>query len=109
MSNCRGAVILGLAQLFAVDCVRKPGSRAETAVGSLRLPTAWNHLEAGMAYMADLPLLVVKESGLSTEGIFDPGVSQYFVHEAQLSVEWLRSDRFMQPFEEWARAVRDDG
>lgn len=105
MAECKGAVILGLVQLSAHDCVRKPGTPLEARVGDLDLPTVWNHLEAGMAYMARLPLFVLKEQQLASEGIFDPQVSQYFVHQAQLSAKWLRSEEFLQPFHQWLAAV----
>lgn len=44
------------------------------------MPTAWNHLEAGILFSLGLPLLVFKEIGIH-DGIFDNGVSDVFVHK----------------------------
>lgn len=102
MNGCSGAVILGLAQMHVRSGVRKRGTEKESKATGIDLPTAWNHLEAGIAFALDLPLLVIRESTVSMEGIFDPGIGDHFVHHGELTPEWLRSDAFVQPFTEWA-------
>ena len=43
------------------------------------MPTSWNHLEAGILFGLNLPLLVFKEEGIAG-GVFDTGVTDNFVH-----------------------------
>lgn len=105
MDECCGALILGFAQLSFSSGVSKPGTRRERRVRGLLLPTPWNHLEAGIAFHANLPLFVIREAGVAPEGIFDPSVSDYFVHHTELKPRWLRSNAFIQPFEEWQSEV----
>ncbi len=105
MLQCAGAVILGLAQIHVTTGVRKQGTVNASDVTDVDLPTAWNHLEAGIAFALDLPLLVIREATLSMEGIFDPGIGDHFVHHGELTPAWLQSEPFLQPFSEWARDV----
>lgn len=79
MESCEGAIILELEQLHVVDGRDKTGADSEEHVEDLNLPTPWNHIEAGMAFMLDLPMLIVKEEGVEG-GVFDVGNSDRFIH-----------------------------
>ena len=104
LDDCDGAIILGMTQLRVSEGVLKADSPSEgTAAGSL-WPTAWNHIEAGMAFMLDLPMLIIREPGVAG-GVFDVGNTDRFVHQADLSTGWLESERFLQPFNEWLDEV----
>lgn len=107
MESCHGAIVLGLAQLSVTSGVSKPGTEDEQRVRSIRLPTPWNQLEAGIAFALDLPLLIVHEVNVAADGIFDPQIGDRFVHKTDLSSTWLDSDEFTQPFEEWLAEVRN--
>lgn len=79
--HCSGGVILGFNQFTATQGVYKPGSDGETPLNSpINFPTPWNHLEAGILFSLKKPLLVFKEEGISG-GVFDPGVTDVFVHK----------------------------
>jgi hypothetical protein len=41
-------------------------------------------IEAGMAYQADLPLLILKEKKIYNEGIIDPNDSDFYVFEFEI-------------------------
>lgn len=105
MVQCQGAIILGFRQIRLIDGVAKEGTERQEVLTEHLLPTAWNHIEAGMAFALGLPVLVVKEAGVSG-GVFDLGVSDRFIHEVTLpGEEWLRSDAFLQPLNEWVEDV----
>jgi hypothetical protein len=58
----------------------KPGTGSEARQGpSIPFPTPWNQLEAGILFGLGLPLLIIRESGISG-GIFDAGVTDVFIH-----------------------------
>ena len=79
--HCAGGVILGFQQLHVESGTMKRGSAKEqTIAGPLIVPTPWNHLEAGILFGLELPLLVFKEDGV-TGGVFDHGVTEAFVHD----------------------------
>jgi len=77
MDRCQGAIILGYPQITATQGRVKSTEISEP----LLLPTEWNHIEAGLAYARDLPLLVVRHTGV-VRGIFDRGAISNFLHEA---------------------------
>lgn len=103
MERCDGAMIVGLEQLRVVEGIEKPGAE-DAEVQDIRLPTPWNHIEAGMAFMLDLPILIMKEEGIKG-GVFETGPSDRSIHEAILSEEWLDSKKFTDPFNEWYEDV----
>lgn len=107
MELCHGAVVLGLTQMEVHEGARKRGTARAEAMRSQRLPTAWNQLEAGMAYALRLPTFIVREVGLEPDGIFDTGVGDRFVHQTDLGVAWLDSEQFVQPFRQWVAEVLD--
>jgi hypothetical protein len=81
--HCSGGVILGFEQTYIEKGVRKRGTAGETTItpdASERVCSPWNQLEAGILFALGLPMVVFKEHGVSG-GVFDPGVSDVFVHD----------------------------
>jgi hypothetical protein len=105
LAECDGAIVLGLAQLEVQSGELKPGTPSARGASGTRWPTPWNHIEAAMAYVLKRPLLIIHEPGVSG-GVFDVGSSDRFIHQAELSHEWLASPRFLQPFNEWSLEVQ---
>lgn len=80
MAECSGAVILGYPQISVTA-----GSIKGTAVDrEFKLPTEWNHIEAGLAHASGLPLLVIHHTGVN-RGIFDRGAIGKFIYEVDFS------------------------
>jgi hypothetical protein len=78
--HCAGGVVLGFEQLRVEAGIAKPGTPREKRLAAPRaLPTEWNHLEAGILFGLQLPLLVFREDGVEG-GVFDHGVTDAFVH-----------------------------
>jgi len=78
--KCSGAVVLGFHQSVCTGLEIRPGTKkAKLIRGKSYFPTAWNNLEAGVTFALGLPVLVFREEGVS-DGIFDHGVSDVFVH-----------------------------
>ena len=78
--HCAGGIVLGFEQVYAATAIKKRGTTEQAKIDDLSIPTAWNHLEAGILFSQGLPLLVFKEDGIR-DGIFDNGVSDVFVHK----------------------------
>ena len=78
--HCSGGVILGFEQSYAAAVIEKRGVPSKTKTNrKVVMPTSWNHLEAGILFGLNLPLLVFKEDGIGG-GVFDTGVTDNFVH-----------------------------
>jgi hypothetical protein len=114
MNECEGAVILGLKTIIAQQSIKKNETDKKYAErNDIFLPTPWNHLEAGIAFALDLPLLIIREEGVEG-GIFDVGVTDGPILQIDLSAEnkseqqvdlqieeYFKSERFLQPFNQW--------
>jgi len=97
MNECHGAIILGLKQIRIMEGAAKEGTDKQEPLAEYLLPTAWNHIESGMAFALGLPILIVKEAGISG-GLFEKGASEKYIHEVTLpGDEWLDSKGFLQP------------
>lgn len=77
--RCSGGVILGFAQDVGQVVVR-PWKKPVRAPAEKRYPTPWNNLEAGVLFSLGLPLMILREPGISG-GVFDHGVTDVFVHD----------------------------
>ena len=88
MASCQGAVVLGYPQIE----VCKGLVKGDEIAAPVTLGTEWNHLEAGLAYSAGLPLLVFHHLTV-TRGIFDRGVLNAFLH----CIDLTSSNWSMQP------------
>jgi hypothetical protein len=79
--HCSGGLILGFEQDRSLKGIRKPGTPEQKDLDAAwSIPTPWNHLEAGILFGLRLPILIFREKGI-TGGVFDPGVSDVFIHE----------------------------
>ena len=79
--HCSGGLILGFSQFETRAGTWKRGTGHEnTQRGLVAFPSPWNHIEAGILYALGLPLLVFREQQV-LGGVFDPGVTDLFVHE----------------------------
>lgn len=105
--HCAGGIILGFEQFLADTGTWKRGTpEARSAPAPIPFPTSWNHLEAGILFGLGLPLLVFKENGVSG-GIFDPGVTDVFVHPMPVP-PLSRANRsgLAEVFRKWQAGVR---
>jgi hypothetical protein len=102
--HCAGGVILGFNQLDVKAGLTKPGTPAQKRARDLRIPSAWNHLEAGILFGLQLPLLVFREKGVEG-GIFDHGVTDAFVH--QMPSRTVPTEGLREVFLKWQARVRE--
>jgi hypothetical protein len=104
LAHANGAVIFGFRQVVVESGSRRPGTaEQESAVGSYGSP--WNHIEAGLAAMADLPILVVPE-GDAREGVFSADVWRDGVYGAHIDVWTAGEGAQGRSLRDWATAVR---
>jgi hypothetical protein len=80
--HCSGGVILGFEQYEARGVTYRRGIRGHTEKlkGPVHFPTPWNHLESGILFSLNLPILVFHEPGIAG-GIFDVGIIPDFTHK----------------------------
>lgn len=106
--HCSGGVLLGFEQFYTTSGTLKRGTKAAKNVSSpLLFPTPWNHLEAGILFALQLPLLVFKERNISG-GVFDAGVTDVFIHTMPTSPLNLKyKNALADVFLKWQAKVRE--
>jgi hypothetical protein len=81
LDSCQGTVVIALERSFFPSGVENRNGVHETQLSNVKLPTPWNHIEAAMAYSRRLPLMVLVEPGLKSEGLLERGYDWY--------VQWI--------------------
>lgn len=105
MSDCAGAVIFGFKQLEVRDGLWRSSTPEEMHVKDQYLSTPWNQIEAGMATMARLPILLINEAGISG-GIFDPTLGEPLVYRVSIEEDW-NAPASQNTFADWCADVRE--
>lgn len=90
--HCSGGVILGFEQVRVTAGIVKPETKQARPIepAQVSVPSPWNHLEAGILFGLQLPLLIFREPAISG-GVFDNGVTDVFVHTIP-GDGWARGD-----------------
>ena len=104
MDRCSGAVIIALERTFFPSAVDKRGGPKEVTLTDVKLPTPWNQIEAAMAYSRGLPLFVIVEAGLRSEGLLEQGYDWY-VQRVNPLPSALNSNEFSGVIASWKEKV----
>ncbi|WP_216902291.1 hypothetical protein [Synechococcus sp. CCY 9618] len=104
MDSCSGMVVIALERSWFPTGLDKRGGPRQASLHDTKLPTAWNQIEAAMAYVRHLPLLVIVEAGLKAEGLLEPGYDWY-VQTLPLKEEALHSNEFNGVLADWREKV----
>jgi hypothetical protein len=104
--KCSGGIILGFEQ-FRANKGFWVGQNKKPLKVPRGFPTAWNHLEAGILFSLQIPLIVFKEETIEG-GIFDHGVTDVFIHKMP-SVSMSKEERnsLSAVFLKWQTDVRE--
>ena len=105
MSGCAGAVIFGFEQLEVRDGLWRAGTSEEKHIHAMTLSSPWNQIEAGMAVMLGLPVLICGQPGVGG-GIFDLNVGGDRLHRVQTDETWDAA-AFVSSFTNWCATVRE--
>ena len=77
MDRCAGVVVIALERLHVAEGVEKRGGPNEKPLSDVKIATAWNQIEATMAYCCGYPLLVLVEEGLRADGLLEKDFDWY--------------------------------
>ena len=105
ISGCAGAIIFGFSELKVLNGTWRANTPEEKAIGGLCLPTSWAQIEAGMAIMDGIPLLIMHQIGVEG-GIFDVAENANGVYRICMDEDW-DSARSSNAFSNWSTDVRE--
>ena len=105
MENCAGTVVIALERTFFPNGAEKRGGENESLLTDVKLPTSWNQIEATMSYVHNLPLMVIVENGLRSEGLLEHGYDWY-VQRVELEPEALNTNEFNGILASWKNKIQ---
>ncbi len=103
-----GVLSVGLRRYRIERGETKPGTADRAGLDDKWFTSPWPHIETAMGYQMGLPIMVLRESGVHADGVFERGTIESFVHEVDCadSQTFLTSRQWRQPFSSWERDVR---
>lgn len=103
IEKCAAMVAFGTHQTLIKDGIYRPGMNGEHKIIDSWLSTPWNEVEVGMATMAGIPILLIKDNDIA-DGIFDDIISESFITtlSAKTDVRTLNSN---QTFSSWLSQI----
>jgi hypothetical protein len=99
ISGCAGAIVFGFAELTISDGLWRSGTSEEAKASGRALPTPWSQIEAGMAAMKTLPLLLIAEPEVAG-GVFDRSWTEHNLFRLAIPPSRLSTE-----FKNWLVAV----
>ena len=103
MKECCGAVIIAFTRTTFPSGV-EIGKDKDKVLTNVSLPTPWNHIEASMAYAYKLPLLVIAENGLKSEGLIEQGYD-WCVYWTDIDPGIVTTEKYRGFLNSWKKAV----
>jgi hypothetical protein len=108
--HCSGGIILGFRQFVATAGIWKQGTKEQRKIQPRKpeyFPTPWNHLEAGILFGLQLPLLIFREEPMRG-GVFDEGVTDVFIHNMPPGdINRASLEAFREVLLKWSAKVRE--
>jgi hypothetical protein len=104
LDRCSGTVVIALERSYFASGTEKRGGPKEAALSDVKLPTPWNHIEAAMAYTRGLPLMVIVEAGLKSEGLLERGYDWY-VQSVKPEAAALHTNEFNGVLASWKQKI----
>ena len=107
MGECSGAVILAFERILIERGEEFRGghlpNREPKPLAAVKLTTVWNQIEAAVAELRGLPLLIISEKGLRIDGFLEHNTWRPIA--LSLDAAHLSSDEFKQRLTDWKSRI----
>ncbi|WP_431294143.1 hypothetical protein [Pedobacter sp. P26] len=104
ISECEGLVIIAFTRSHFDSGYEYQRGVAQT-LNDISLPTTWNHIEGALAYSLGMPILVIAEDGLKSEGLIEQGYD-WRVYWTSLDPDISKAQSFRGVVESWKSAIQ---
>jgi hypothetical protein len=104
LNKCHGAVVIALERTYFPSGLEKRGGPKEAKLSEVRYPSPWNQIEAGMAFTRGLPLMVIVEEGLRSEGLLERGF-EWYIQSVEPAASALATSEFNGVLSSWKQKV----
>lgn len=107
--NCNGLIAVAFKRTKIINGLLKPGSSEEKMIEELWVTSPFCQIEPAMAYQTGLPILILKEKDVLSEGIMLNDISNIRILEFDLQheeVSYLQTREWKSAFRVWCREVQ---
>jgi len=104
MKGCSGLIIIGFEQFKIKDGDFRSSTNEHIELCDVSLATPWNHIEAGMAAMMGLPILVLADEGVN-DGIFEKELDDALLFHSSFS-KTLDTKKLRNDIDSWFNAIK---
>jgi hypothetical protein len=104
MDKCHGAVVVALERTYFPSGLERRGGTKETKLSEVKFPSPWNQIEAGMAFTRGLPIMVIVEEGLRSEGLLEHGY-EWYIQCVEPAAAALTTSEFNGVLSSWKQKV----
>lgn len=104
MDGCSGTVVIALERTFCKSGYLRRGGPQEEKFFDARYATPWNQIEAAMSFAKGLPLLVIAENGIRSEGLIDVG-HEWYIQRVNLETSCLYTNEFNGILASWKKKL----
>lgn len=77
MGKCVGTVVIALERTWFAEGLERRNGPEERKLHNVSYPTPWNQIEAALSYSRGLPLLVIMDKSVQSEGLLEPNYDWY--------------------------------
>jgi len=105
ISECCGTVIIAFTRSAFIEGKEFRKDKV-LQLNDIALPTTWNHIEGALAYSHNLPILVIAENGLKSEGLIEKGYD-WTVYWTDLNIDSVKTDSFRGFLNSWKNAIEN--
>lgn len=105
ISECDGLLVIAYTR-SEYEKGKELRSDKENELNNVKLPTTWTHIEGAIAYAYELPIWILAESGLKSEGLIEKGYD-WNVYWSNLDVDEVKSDKFRGYLQSWKSAIEE--
>lgn len=103
ISQCDGIVLIAFTRTI-IENGSEVKKDSKNDLKNILLPTPWNHIEGAIAYTMGMPLLVIAENGLKSEGLIENGYD-WRVYWTDLNPDIVKTDSFRGFLASWKDAM----
>ena len=104
IASCSGLVLIGFEQVKIQEGEYRVNTDEHKELNGTCFSTPWNQVEAGMAAMIGLPILVLADEGIS-EGVFEEKLDDKLLFYSSFSRK-LDSEKLVRTIDNWYDAIK---
>lgn len=105
ISECDGLLVIAYTR-SEFEKGKELRSNVEKDLNNIKLPTTWTHIEGAIAYAYELPMWIIAENGLKSEGLIEKGYD-WNVYWSNLDIDEVKSDKFRGYLQSWKSAIEE--